>query len=180
MTKVRMDVDRQLSALAAGAPGLHAPPSRRPRRHRRLPDARPGLDPLRGARLARASRRRWTKLCPTCTVDLPERQCRRRAAAAAVQLGAGAGREGRRARPGRLPPPPLRWCSMAHDQGVKVIAYDRPIPDSRPTTTCPSTTRASARPSRRSLVDHLKAEGVPDGVRRAADQRLAHRRGGRA
>ena len=27
------------------------------------------------------------KLCPNCTVDLPERQCRRGAAAAAVQLG---------------------------------------------------------------------------------------------
>ena len=47
----------------------------------------------------------------------------------------------------------------------------------RPTTTSPSTTRASARRSPKSLVEHLKAEGVADGQgRRAADQRLADRR----
>ena len=42
---------------------------------------------------------------------------------------------------------------QAQGQGIKVIAYDRPIPDrARPISTCPSTTRASARrsPSRSS------------------------------
>ena len=38
---------------------------------------------------------------------------------------------------------------LAQSQGVKVIAYDRPIPDRRPTSTCPSTTRRSARRSPR-------------------------------
>ena len=36
---------------------------------------------------------------------------------------------------------------LAQSQGVKVIAYDRPIPDARPTTTSRSTMKASARPS---------------------------------
>jgi len=36
---------------------------------------------------------------------------------------------------------------QAQSQGVKVIAYDRPIPSAKPTTTCPSTTSRSVRRS---------------------------------
>ena len=37
--------------------------------------------------------------------------------------------------------------NAAHAKGVKVIAYDRPIPTSRSTSTSPSTMRPSVRPS---------------------------------
>ena len=69
---------------------------------------------------------------------------------------------------------------MAHDQGVKVIAYDRPIPDTPADYYVSFDNEGIGAAIAQSLVDHLKAEGVPDGARRAADQRLAHRRGGRA
>ena len=71
----------------------------RAERHGRVPDARPGLDALRTARLPRLQGRDEEAL-PRLQGALPERQRRRVDAAAAVQLGDRAGRQGDRARPG--------------------------------------------------------------------------------
>ena len=53
---------------------------------------------------------------------------------------------------------------MAHDQGVKVIAYDRPIPDTPADYYVSFDNEGIGAAIAQSLVDHLKAEGVPDGA----------------
>jgi D-xylose transport system substrate-binding protein len=52
---------------------------------------------------------------------------------------------------------------MAHDQGVKVIAYDRPIPDTPADYYVSFDNEGIGAAIAQSLVDHLKAEGVPEG-----------------
>ena len=52
---------------------------------------------------------------------------------------------------------------MAHDQGVKVIAYDRPIPDKPADYYVSFDNEGIGAAIAQSLVDHLKAESVADG-----------------
>ena len=52
---------------------------------------------------------------------------------------------------------------QAHSQGVKVIAYDRPIPDNPADFYVSFDNQGIGAAIAQSLVDHLKAEGVPDG-----------------
>ena len=52
---------------------------------------------------------------------------------------------------------------MAHDQGVKVIAYDRPIPDQPADFYVSFDNQGIGAAIAQSLVDQLKAEGVPEG-----------------
>jgi D-xylose transport system substrate-binding protein len=52
---------------------------------------------------------------------------------------------------------------MAHDQGIKVIAYDRPIPDNPADFYVSFDNEGIGFAIAQSLVDHLKAEGVPEG-----------------
>jgi D-xylose transport system substrate-binding protein len=52
---------------------------------------------------------------------------------------------------------------MAHDQDVKVIAYDRPIPDTPADYYVSFDNEGIGAAIAQSLVDHLKAEGVADG-----------------
>jgi len=53
---------------------------------------------------------------------------------------------------------------QAHAQGVKVIAYDRPIPDTPADYYVSFDNEGIGRAIAQSLVDHLKAEGVPEGA----------------
>lgn len=53
--------------------------------------------------------------------------------------------------------------NQARAQGVSVIAYDRPIPDVPPAFYVSFDNVGIGRAIAQSLVDHLKAEGVPDG-----------------
>lgn len=53
---------------------------------------------------------------------------------------------------------------QAHAQGVKVIAYDRPIPDNPADFYVSFDNQAIGAAIAQSLVDHLKAEGVPEGA----------------
>jgi D-xylose transport system substrate-binding protein len=52
---------------------------------------------------------------------------------------------------------------QAQSQGVKVIAYDRPIPDLPADYYVSFDNEGIGKAIAQSLVDHLKAEGVPDG-----------------
>ncbi len=52
---------------------------------------------------------------------------------------------------------------QAQSQGVKIIAYDRPIPDLPADYYVSFDNEGIGRAIAQSLVDHLKAEGVPDG-----------------
>src|SRR5690606_14727037 len=52
---------------------------------------------------------------------------------------------------------------IAHSQDVKVIAYDRPIPDKPADYYVSFDNEGIGRAIAQSLVDHLKATGVPDG-----------------
>src|SRR5690606_32139392 len=52
---------------------------------------------------------------------------------------------------------------QAHAQDVKVIAYDRPIPDTPADYYVSFDNEGIGRAIAQSLVDHLKAEGVPEG-----------------
>jgi D-xylose transport system substrate-binding protein len=52
---------------------------------------------------------------------------------------------------------------QAHSQGVKVIAYDRPIPDNPADFYVSFDNQGIGAAIAQSLVDHLKAEGVPEG-----------------
>ena len=52
---------------------------------------------------------------------------------------------------------------QAHAQGVKVIAYDRPIPDTPADFYVSFDNQGIGAAIAQSLVDHLKAEGVPEG-----------------
>ncbi len=53
---------------------------------------------------------------------------------------------------------------IAHSQDVKVIAYDRPIPDSPADFYVSFDNEGIGFAIAQSLVDHLKAQGVPDGA----------------
>ena len=53
---------------------------------------------------------------------------------------------------------------QAHAQGVKVIAYDRPIPDAPADYYVSFDNEGIGRAIAQSLVDHLKAKGVPAGA----------------
>ena len=53
---------------------------------------------------------------------------------------------------------------MAHDQDVKVIAYDRPIPDTPADYYVSFDNEGIGAAIAQSLVEHLKAGGVPDGA----------------
>ena len=53
---------------------------------------------------------------------------------------------------------------MAQSQDVKVIAYDRPIPDKPADYYVSFDNKAIGQAIAQSLVDHLKASGVPDGA----------------
>jgi D-xylose transport system substrate-binding protein len=53
---------------------------------------------------------------------------------------------------------------MAHDQGVKVIAYDRPIPDTPADFYVSFDNEGIGAAIAQSLVDKLKADGVPEGA----------------
>ena len=53
---------------------------------------------------------------------------------------------------------------IAHSQDVKVIAYDRPIPDKAPDYYVSFDNEGIGYAIAQSLVDHLKAEGVPEGA----------------
>jgi D-xylose transport system substrate-binding protein len=53
---------------------------------------------------------------------------------------------------------------MAHDQGVKVIAYDRPIPDTPADFYVSFDNQGIGAAIAQSLVDKLKADGVPEGA----------------
>ncbi|RMC34349.1 sugar ABC transporter substrate-binding protein [Paracoccus alkanivorans] len=53
---------------------------------------------------------------------------------------------------------------IAHSQGVKVIAYDRPIPDVPADYYVSFDNKGIGQAIAQSLVDHLKAEGVPEGA----------------
>ena len=52
---------------------------------------------------------------------------------------------------------------QAHSQGVKVIAYDRPIPDTPADYYVSFDNEGIGKAIAQSLVDHLKAKGVPEG-----------------
>ena len=80
--------------------------------HDRVPDARSGLDPLRGARFPRLQGRDDEAL-PVLQGDLPERRRRRVAPAAAVQFRDLAGRQGHRPRSCRLD-----RCRLARQAGA--------------------------------------------------------------
>ena len=111
-----------------------------------MPDQ--ALDPLRGARLPGLQGRDGEAL-PRLHGDLPERQRRRGAAAAAVQLGDHPGRQGDRARPGQLRRRRLAGASSPRARTSRSSPTTARSPTCRPTTTSPSTTRASARRSPR-------------------------------
>ena len=146
-----------------GAPARGRASRRRRRlrrgRHRRLPDARPGLDPLRAARLPRLQGRDGEAL-PRLHGDLPERQRRRRAPAAAVQLGA------RPRAPRSIVLDPVDSAAaaslvkLAQSQGVKVIAYDRPIPDVPADYYVSFDNEGIGKAIAESLVQHLEGAGV--------------------
>src|SRR4028119_113527 len=53
---------------------------------------------------------------------------------------------------------------MAHDQGIKVIAYDRPIPDTPADYYVSFDNQGIGAAIAQSLVDKLKADGVPEGA----------------
>ncbi|WAJ27974.1 ABC transporter substrate-binding protein [Antarcticirhabdus aurantiaca] len=53
---------------------------------------------------------------------------------------------------------------QAHSQDVKVIAYDRPIPDTPADYYVSFDNKGIGQAIAQSLVDHLKASGVPDGA----------------
>ncbi|WP_373354117.1 sugar ABC transporter substrate-binding protein [Pseudoroseicyclus sp. CXY001] len=53
---------------------------------------------------------------------------------------------------------------IAHSQGVKVIAYDRPIPDSPADFYVSFDNEGIGYAIAQSLVEHLQAEGVPEGA----------------
>ena len=53
---------------------------------------------------------------------------------------------------------------IAHSQGVKVIAYDRPIPDTPADFYVSFDNEGIGYAIAQSLVDHLQAEGVPEGA----------------
>jgi D-xylose transport system substrate-binding protein len=52
---------------------------------------------------------------------------------------------------------------QAHSQGIKVIAYDRPIPDTPADYYVSFDNEGIGRAIAQSLVDHMKAEGIPEG-----------------
>ncbi|MES2915125.1 MAG: sugar ABC transporter substrate-binding protein [Pseudomonadota bacterium] len=54
--------------------------------------------------------------------------------------------------------------ALAQSQGVKVIAYDRPIPDAPADYYVSFDNQGIGQAVAQSLVDHLKASGVPDGA----------------
>jgi len=54
--------------------------------------------------------------------------------------------------------------AQAQAQGVKVIAYDRPIPDKAPDFYVSFDNEGIGYAIAKSLVDHMKASGVPDGA----------------
>ncbi len=117
------------------------------------------------------------KLCPSCKVLYQNAERRRREPAAAVQLGHRAGRQGHRARPGRFD---RRRVAGAHGagQGIKVIAYDRPVPDAQADYYVSFDNEASARRSpiaRRASEGRRSVAPATGGV--LEDQRLADRRG---
>ena len=104
------------------------------------------------------------ELCRDLQGALPERRRRRGQAAAAVQLGDHPGRQGHRARPGRLDRGRVAGQRRAGPgrQGHRLRPADPATP--RSTSTCRSTTRRSARRSRQSLVQNLKSEPAPTGT----------------
>ncbi|HQZ12832.1 MAG TPA: sugar ABC transporter substrate-binding protein [Devosia sp.] len=53
---------------------------------------------------------------------------------------------------------------QAHSQGIKVIAYDRPIPDTPADYYVSFDNEGIGRAIAQSLVDHMKAQGVPAGA----------------
>lgn len=53
--------------------------------------------------------------------------------------------------------------TMAQSQGIKVIAYDRPIPDTPPDYYVSFDNEGIGYAISKSLVDHMKAEGIPEG-----------------
>lgn len=54
--------------------------------------------------------------------------------------------------------------AQAQAQGVKVIAYDRPIPDKAPDFYVSFDNKGIGYAIAKSLVEHMKAEGVPEGA----------------
>ena len=54
--------------------------------------------------------------------------------------------------------------AQAQGQGAKVIAYDRPIPDKAPDFYVSFDNKGIGAAIAKSLVEHLKATGVPDGA----------------
>ena len=116
-------------ALRSSPPCSAAPPRfAQADGHRGLPDARPGLDPLRGARLPGLQGRRWTKLCPDCKVIYQNAN-----ADVALQQQQFNSVITQGAKVIVLDPvdstAAASLVKLAQSQGVKVIAYDRPIPD---------------------------------------------------
>ena len=70
--------------------------------------------------------------------------------------------------------------NMAQSQGIKVIAYDRPMPSTPADYYVSFDNEGIGKAIAQSLVQHLKDTGVPTGKGgRARDQRFADRRGGR-
>ena len=53
---------------------------------------------------------------------------------------------------------------QAHSQGIKVIAYDRPIPDTPADYYVSFDNEGIGRAIAQSLVDHMKAQGIPAGA----------------
>ena len=142
-----------------------------------MPDQ--ALDPLRAARLPGLQGRDGEAL-PRLQGALPERRRRRGAAAAAVQLGDRAGRQGRSCSTRSTRRPPPRWSSWRRARASRSSPTTGRSPTRRPTSTSPSTTKAIGKaiaeiagpaPRRR--------RASPRQGRRAADQRLADRRGRR-
>ena len=148
------------------------------RRHGRVPDARPGLDPLRGARLPGLQGRDGEAL-PDCKViyqnanaDVAQQQQQFNSV---ISQGA---------KVIVLDPvdstAAASLVKLAQSQGVKVIAYDRPIPD-KPADFYVSFDNEGIG---KAIADCLRRASEGRGRadrqgRRAADQRLADRRGRR-
>ena len=117
------------------------------------------------------------KLCPDCKVIYQNADADAAQQQQQFNSVISQGAKVDRARPGRLG----RCRSLvkpAQSQGVKVIAYDRPIPTAGRLLRL-LRQREDRQGDRRSLVEHLKAPGRPPKGGRPADQRLADRRGRR-
>ena len=188
--------DRPVAALAVGGAAACSTKTakgggwRRQQGQGGLPDARRGLHPLRAARPTRASRTKIKELCRDCKPLYNNADGERRQAAAAVQLGARPGRQGDRHRSGRLHGRRIAR-QQAQAQGVKVIAYDRPIPTAKAdfyvsfdneaigkSIASRSSTSSRRRTSRRRLGRPARGQRLADRRRRRPDQE-GHPRGAR-